>query len=216
MKKRLPAIVAISLIVISMALLITRIVPLFSAVDTWLFLFALFLLIAGIVIGVYDWQQRFAEPHLTRLAYQDELTGLMNRRGFLIAADKLANQANHCVLVLDINDFKAINDYQGHAAGDQALQALATLLQQSVRDSDLVCRWGGDEFVILLKNTGTDGAVIFQQRLTQVLSQLADESFSSVTCGYAVLLAGGDVRQSISEADNMLITLKQQRDDKAR
>lgn len=88
----------------------------------------------------------------------DELTGALNRRGLsaygepaLLRGRRLARPLT--VAVVDLDDFKTINDTQGHAAGDQVLQDLVKHLQQSTRKSDLVCRLGGDEFVLVFPDT---------------------------------------------------------------
>lgn len=104
-------------------------------------------------------QRRAMEEELARLATVDELTGLRNRRGFLAIAEPLArmaerNQQDMALLYIDLDNLKRINDEHGHLAGDQALIALADLLRGTFRDSDVLARWGGDEFVVLLPDHG--------------------------------------------------------------
>jgi len=80
----------------------------------------------------------------------DELTGLLNRRGFFKAAHESLNESNGgWVAYIDLDGLKGINDRQGHAAGDQYLVSVAEDLRRSVRQDDLLARWGGDEFVVL-------------------------------------------------------------------
>jgi len=96
----------------------------------------------------------------------DEMTGLYNRRGFLALAEQLLRQANrqHYGLALvfcDLDDLKAINDTFGHQEGDRALSTTATILRETLRETDLVARMGGDEFVVLaLDGSGTAGTII--------------------------------------------------------
>lgn len=95
---------------------------------------------------------------LQRLATEDELTGLANRRLFnLLVKEELVLQQRHgrppSLVLLDIDHFKEVNDRYGHLTGDEVLKALATTLTNSVRTSDLVCRWGGEEFAILLRHS---------------------------------------------------------------
>lgn len=95
---------------------------------------------------------------LEQLATRDELTGLANRRmlQMLVLEEQIImNRQNMpgCLLLLDLDHFKHINDQYGHPAGDQILQQLAQLLTNSVRAADRVARWGGEEFCILLRNT---------------------------------------------------------------
>lgn len=100
-------------------------------------------------------QERIAQ--LENLALTDELTGLLNRRGLMLALKReLAAAARNpeaqgMLVMVDLDGFKAINDTQGHNAGDAYLQTVATALQTEVRPSDVVARLGGDEFAVLLK-----------------------------------------------------------------
>lgn len=104
-----------------------------------------------------------ANTRLTTLAAIDELTGLANRRILtLLLEQELAAIKRHqkpaCLLILDIDHFKAINDQHGHVEGDNALRQFAQLMKSSVRASDHVSRWGGEEFAILLRNANVETA----------------------------------------------------------
>jgi diguanylate cyclase (GGDEF)-like protein len=104
-------------------------------------------------------QQRIAE--LERLAAIDTLTPLYNRRHFMEELDRWCWRAHryggsYGLLFCDIDRFKAVNDIQGHAIGDQALCGVARALVQAVRKSDVVARIGGDEFTLLLDNLSSD------------------------------------------------------------
>src|SRR5690606_8751228 len=93
---------------------------------------------------------------LLRLSETDELTGVANRRGLKAELDRAKRAKNpkpYAVVMLDLDDFKPLNDTYGHAVGDQALAHLGQLLAAEMRSSDLVARLGGDEFCILLVNT---------------------------------------------------------------
>ena len=97
--------------------------------------------------------QKRAELALRELSTRDELTGLLNRRGFRPLAEqslKVARRSGqpHAVLYVDLDGFKPINDTYGHATGDVALQSLARVLRETVREGDLVARLGGDEFAV--------------------------------------------------------------------
>jgi diguanylate cyclase (GGDEF)-like protein/PAS domain S-box-containing protein len=109
-------------------------------------------------------ERRAMEEELARLATVDELTGLRNRRGFLAVAEPFArmaerNQRDLALLYIDLDNLKRINDEQGHVAGDQALIALADLLRGTFRESDVLARFGGDEFVVLLPDDGLQAKV---------------------------------------------------------
>jgi diguanylate cyclase (GGDEF)-like protein len=117
------------------------------------------------------------ERHRTRrellsLSLMDEMTGLYNRRGFLALAEQQFRQANrqHCGLVLlfcDVDHLKEINDGYGHAEGDQALMVTARLLRETLRETDLVARIGGDEFTVLALDTSGEGAAGIVARLRE-------------------------------------------------
>jgi diguanylate cyclase (GGDEF)-like protein len=107
---------------------------------------------------------REREAQAQRLADQDALTGLCNRRRMLeLLESAIADAARkeQCVglLFIDLNGFKGINDEYGHAAGDKILTTVATRIAARVRDSDVVCRYGGDEFVVVLPSVPDAGAV---------------------------------------------------------
>lgn len=104
-----------------------------------------------------------ANTRLTTLAAIDELTGLANRRILtLLLEQELAAIKRHqkpaCLLILDIDHFKAVNDQYGHVEGDNVLRQFAQLMKSSVRASDHVSRWGGEEFAILLRNADVETA----------------------------------------------------------
>jgi diguanylate cyclase (GGDEF)-like protein len=103
--------------------------------------------------------QQLAQHSLTmeRLSYEDSLTGIANRRRFeqrlTTALDAARPDQPLCVAILDVDDFKTINDGFSHATGDEVLKTLAATLKGAVRDADLVARLGGDEFVVLFAHT---------------------------------------------------------------
>lgn len=110
----------------------------------------------------------------TQMATTDELTGLANRRGFKSLAEQtvrlcLGTQRPASVLYLDLNGFKQINDTYGHAEGDLALVAFATILRTALRDGDVIGRMGGDEFAVLLPSTDEHGAMSAMERIRNQL-----------------------------------------------
>lgn len=112
------------------------------------------------------------DQKLLEMAYLDSLTGLLNRRHF--SEEALVTFARHvrsgkemAVLFIDIDYFKKVNDTYGHKFGDEVLRNLASLMRKTVRTTDLACRWGGEEFVILLSESTVEHARMVSRRIQQ-------------------------------------------------
>jgi len=127
------------------------------------------------------------------LAIRDGLTGLYNYRYFV---EILRYEVAKCrryhtplsLVFMDIDDFKYINDTRGHPAGDLVLQKVGALLQQAVRHADLLCRYGGDEFVLLLTQTPWAHALMLAERLRRLISQT---SINAVDADFRVTVSVG-------------------------
>lgn len=154
---------------------------------------------------------------LERLAYTDPLTGLSNRRFLneLVEKDNGGKDAPSSLIVLDIDDFKRINDVHGHPGGDAVLRQFGRLLQNELRAHDTISRMGGEEFVILLNNSPLDLGVLIAQRLRDQIERhefsIADSAIR-ITASFGVaLLDGADKRgffKSYAEADKALYRAK--------
>jgi diguanylate cyclase (GGDEF)-like protein len=112
-----------------------------------------------------------------RLAQQDPLTGLNNRRAFYDKTSSLWSQAirhghHTAVMLLDIDLFKQINDVHGHAHGDEVLKVLANKLKQSIRQGDILARWGGEEFIVFLPETSMQKATALAERLRVAIADM--------------------------------------------
>ncbi|PZD58947.1 hypothetical protein ARC311_20020, partial [Pantoea ananatis] len=144
-------------------------------------------------------------------AMTDPLTGVYNRRGFTVMADRLINTSEHCVIAIDIDHFKNINDTFGHDAGDDALVSLASLLRQACRPTDIVSRFGGEEFIVLLTHTGlADGTMTAERiRLTVSTSHFPGTGKMTISAGVAVFIGNESAREEgLSRADEALYQAK--------
>jgi diguanylate cyclase (GGDEF)-like protein len=141
-----------------------------------------------------------AQRALLRWAFRDDLTGLLNRRGFRLAAARRIATATRrgrplLVFFADVNGFKRINDAFGHREGDRALVRVAAALRKTFRKGDLVARFGGDEFVALVTEEPRCSAETVTRRLHATLARLAAEDTR-----YRLTLTVGLVRHG---ADNV-------------
>ena len=134
-----------------------------------------------------------ANEQLRRLSVTDELTGLRNRRAFeerLVLEFSMARRRKRelAVLLLDVDNFKKINDRWGHGEGDEVLRRLSAVLRTTVRLPDLVARYGGEEFAILLPESGVEAAQGFAQRLMErTASEAWDHEQVTISIGLAAL-----------------------------
>ena len=176
-------------------------------------------LVAGIA-GRSLWQLTSdlanANAELAELARTDSLTGCRNHRSFhteLGAAVARANRADGplTLLLLDLDDFKAVNDRHGHAVGDQILVALADALRWSTRAGDVIGRTGGEEFSILLPDTNGTDALTVAERVRVATHQLDPDIATTASLGLAVREPGdGEVSAAtlIREADRAMYAAK--------
>lgn len=162
-----------------------------------------------------------ANARLSALAAIDELTGLTNRRmlTLLLEQELAAIKRNHttaCLLILDLDHFKDINDQHGHLQGDNILKQFAQLLKSSARASDPVCRWGGEEFAILLRNsdvpTARQVAESLRQRISNHRFQLDDQTVT-ITASIGITQLDPNepdaLMQAYDRADQMLYEAKE-------
>ncbi|AMO56133.1 diguanylate cyclase [Endozoicomonas montiporae] len=145
----------------------------------------------------------------------DPLTGLLNRNHFFHEAEKQVEackqqQTPCCLLFIDVDDFKRINDKLGHPAGDKVLVDIAHLIRDSLRHQDLIARYGGEEFVILLPVTSAwQGAQIAERIRKRVEQYNASPTPATLSLGLATLSSElSSLNQLINEADNAMYTAK--------
>ena len=156
------------------------------------------------------------------LAIIDDLTGLYNRRGFFTLAEqqtKLASRLNHSILLvfMDMDKLKVINDEFGHQQGDLALIDVASLLRQSFRNSDIIARIGGDEFVVLAINANGADATVLINRLRKKIADLNNSGARpyhiSLSIGTSAWLPGEPINLDdlLARADNQMYQHKRKR-----
>lgn len=149
-------------------------------------------------------------------ANQDELTGLYNSRYLKTELVKrIQNKEQFSLIMLDVNKFKEINDTYGHVAGDEALKTFSNILKKSFRETDIVARYGGDEFCILLDSVNQSNEFInsIKERLNDVLVVSGEHTFSiSSSIGVYEHTGGeGDLNFIIGKADKEMYKYKNSR-----
>ena len=167
----------------------------------------------GVVVVIHDVRHsRLMARELSYQASHDELTGLPNRREFerqlrLAVASAKLDHRDHAMCYLDLDQFKVVNDTCGHVAGDELLRQLTALLQQHVRDSDVIARLGGDEFGILFRHCTMENAT---RLVTTLIGKVRDFRFKweqhtfdiGVSIGLvAVTEHNKDITEILSAAD---------------
>ncbi|MEA4910227.1 MAG: diguanylate cyclase [Anaerolineaceae bacterium] len=157
---------------------------------------------------------------LEKLAVNDELTGLYNRRKFSELFEREISIAERCneplsLLMIDLDRFKPVNDDYGHPIGDQLLKEIAGFMKQEIRDIDVISRWGGEEFVVLLHKTDMEQAYEVAERIRkaiQVTHFVADKGGISKTVSIGISDARSsdyDMERMISLADKAMYLAKQ-------
>ena len=165
-------------------------------------------------------QQAMADKEkLERLANFDSLTGLYNRRAIVDKLRELINRANRykedfSLVMLDIDHFKGVNDRYGHLTGDEVLEKIATLVRRNIRNTDVVGRYGGEEFIIILPQTNLSSAWVIAERIRSIIenAEMKDPAGNvftvTVSQGLSEWERGEDADALISCADEALYKAK--------
>ncbi|MEJ5999601.1 GGDEF domain-containing protein [Paucibacter soli] len=159
-----------------------------------------------------------ALARIQALATRDELTGLLNRRHMQTQLEQellrsLRNGRGLCIALLDIDHFKRVNDSHGHAAGDAVLRAFARTCTETLRAADVMARWGGEEFVVLLTDSSLPPALAALERLRERVAEqrvaVAEASLNvTVSAGLTQQRAGETLEQTLERADRLLYRAK--------
>jgi diguanylate cyclase (GGDEF)-like protein/PAS domain S-box-containing protein len=167
-------------------------------------------------------ERKRLEDEIRSLSLTDELTGLYNRRGFTLLAEqevKLAQRMNRAMLLFfgDMDNLKTINDTWGHTQGDQALNEIAAIFKQNFRESDIVARIGGDEFVVLAVDAAKETAKAIANRIQASLNVLNQRKGETYHLAISLGIARYDpeapctLGELISQADSLMYLQKQAR-----
>jgi len=171
----------------------------------------------GLIVDITE--QKEMEGELRRLATTDPLTGAFNRRHFLELAEKeIVRTQRHrkdlSVMMIDIDHFKKINDTYGHPAGDDAIKATVDTVRDRVRGIDVVSRFGGEEFVVMLPETASGGGMILAERIRQAIEEMSvfwedKEIRFTVSIGLTTLQPGErSLEKALKRADDGLYRAK--------
>jgi diguanylate cyclase len=157
--------------------------------------------------------------HMSELVREDQLTGSLNRRGLDDVFEREMARADRrgtplCIAVLDLDDFKRLNDTYGHIAGDGALKHLVKIVKETIRSMDVVARFGGEEFLILLPETSIEAASQTMTRLQRELTRhffMHDNEKVLITfsAGVALRRPGEDQTELVKRADKAMYQAKQ-------
>ncbi|MFK3658959.1 GGDEF domain-containing protein [Scandinavium sp. NPDC088450] len=136
-------------------------------------------------------EQKRLEQELEYAALRDSLTGLLNRRQFYALTESqtskhLPLKSDYCLLLVDTDNFKAINDKYGHLLGDEVLVQLARVLEASCRSGDFIFRWGGEEFVLLLPRTALDTALDIAETIRDSVTKMQEHGLPAFTVSIGV------------------------------
>ncbi|MTV55296.1 GGDEF domain-containing protein [Pseudoduganella buxea] len=156
--------------------------------------------------------------HMSELVREDQLTGSLNRRGLDDVFERETARADRrgtplCIAVLDLDDFKKLNDTYGHIAGDGALKHLVKIVKETLRSMDVIARFGGEEFLIMLPETAVDAAVATMTRLQRELTRHFfmhenEKVLITFSAGVALRRPHEDQTELVKRADAAMYTAK--------
>lgn len=193
-----------------------------SSKERWEFVatvafFSGFALIVPAVIGTQIIRRdQVLRQTVIRLSQEDYLTSLYNRRRIAeLLEDEIQRATRYktsfCVILADVDHFKIVNDRFGHQTGDRVLTKIAEAIRSSVRATDSVGRWGGEEFVIISPETGIDGGFLLAEKIRVRLNsvEFAEIDHATASFGVTAFADGDDIQDVIARADAGLYTAKQ-------
>jgi len=170
------------------------------------------LLLTSLTISSY-------QKKLEKIAVTDKLTGIYNRQAFDLVIHPILKDIHRkkfalSLILFDIDHFKKVNDAFGHMAGDEALKHIVKICLTTIRESDILCRWGGEEFLILLKECSLDDAYEISEKIRKTIQDTplvykGKEIFSTISLGISLYHPDEKEDSLIARADDLLYKAKQ-------
>ncbi|PUE63432.1 hypothetical protein B0174_11360 [Arcobacter caeni] len=170
----------------------------------------------GIKIGYRSISEDITDKkRIEELSVTDKLTGLYNRlkldEMMLIKIEEFRRyKIDFSIILIDIDNFKEVNDNYGHDVGDYVLQKLAKILKENIRTSDIVGRWGGEEFIIICNNTNLENSMVLAQNIRKIVENTIFDKIGSktISLGLSQFHKDDDVKTLFKKADNALYIAK--------
>lgn len=177
----------------------------------------------GIFVGVFKWLQfnRLTQEKLLELSNTDALTGLLNRRSFIEKSSAEFERSIRynrplSLMMIDIDFFKTVNDRYGHMVGDTVLQKIAVEITMQLRTNDIFCRWGGEEFILLIPESDKNNGQFLSEKIRKSIEETAIELESGEFVEITVSIGCTSIRENdsavealIERADNALYMSKE-------
>ena len=187
----------------------------FSAAIVYVVLTIVICSVRAIGIDRYAQREFQAKSTLQETSAKDYLTNAATRARLEEEAYRWMNFCRRpslplCLVFVDVDNLKSINDCYGHAVGDSVLKQIAAVMQAQLRNSDTIARWGGDEFVLLLPNVTLQNAVLLLDRVKSAISTLTLEGSASVSCSFGVVQMHTEstYQDMLAQADTMMYRSK--------
>jgi diguanylate cyclase (GGDEF)-like protein len=181
---------------------------------------AVCLLITAVVLLATSYTMNYYQARVDKMATTDKLTGALNRQAFDIVfqqalKDHQRTKAPMSAILFDLDHFKEINDTYGHLAGDRVLAAVTNGVQEVLRKADVICRWGGEEFLVLLRDCPGGQAFILAEKIREVVIVTKVEEGGThipiaVSLGVAERKPEEPLDRLIYRADEALFTAKRE------
>ena len=168
------------------------------------------------VVNAMLYEKELALAVLDEKIEHDPLTGLLSRTRLRLELDRelqrFSRYETECALIMfDIDHFKRVNDTYGHEVGDEVLESLSIHVRKLIRTTDTLCRWGGEEFLLLLPQTGTEKARVLDERIrTSVMQKLlVPQKKITISLGVTMLIKGDDQHEVLARVDAAIYQAKQ-------